>query len=74
MIIKNYCAASIELLPQLMQDVELQHEQLEHELVPLVAAVSPSKDASDTSMISSSSTTLNNSSIIVIISLPPVFF
>ena len=51
--------------PQLMQEVDPQHEQLPHELEPLVAAVSPNKDASDTSMISISSTSLNNFSLIL---------
>ena len=46
-------------VPQLIQEVEPQVEQLPHELEPLVAAVSPNNDASDTSMISISSKSLN---------------
>ena len=42
-------------MPQLMQLVEPQQEQLELELEPLVAAVSPSRDASETSITSMSS-------------------
>ena len=42
-------------MPQLMQLVLPQQEQLELELEPLVAAVSPSREASDTSITSISS-------------------
>ena len=50
-------------MPQLMQLVLPQQEQLELELEPLVAAVSPSREASDTSITSMSSIVLKASFI-----------
>ena len=55
--------------PQLMQEVEPQVEQLPQELEPLVAAVSPRREASETSMISNSSKFAN-----MLFILSPPFF
>jgi hypothetical protein len=65
-LLSYYIAAATALPPpQLTQDDDPQHEQLPQELEPLVAAVSPSRDASDTSIISISSIPLNSSLFIV---------
>lgn len=50
-------------MPQLMQLVDPQQEQLAHELTPSDAAASPSKEASVTSITSMSSISLNMSAI-----------